>query len=111
MENDRATRYMLQTHYAGFSEPCYEVINNPLNDTLKKIVSDWRRQIHASLSPDEVLPNLMRKDILECLEEIWQFAVEIVKNSFTGSGCSFECFLYYSGDTESESDKEPDSES
>ena len=78
MENGRAARYMLQTHYAGFSQPCYDGINKSLKDRLKKMVSDWRRQIHASLSPDEVLSNIMRKDILECLDEIWEFPVETV---------------------------------
>ncbi len=41
------------------------------------------------------------------LKEIWdEFPVEIVKNSFTGSGYYFEDGIDYSGETESESDSD-----
>ena len=51
------------------------------------------------------MPSPSRKDTVGWLKEIWdQFRVEIVKNSFTGSGYFFEDTVDYSRDTESESD-------
>ena len=48
-----------------------------------------------------------RKDVLLWLKKIWEeFPVEIVKNSFTGSGYYFEDGIDYSGEMESESNND-----
>ena len=51
------------------------------------------------------LPSPKRKDVLNWLKEIWdEFQVEIVKNSFTGSGYYVEDGVVYKAKTESEYD-------
>ena len=51
------------------------------------------------------MPAPARTDILIWLKTIWEeFPIEIVKNSFLGSGYFYEDGVDYSGDTESESD-------
>ena len=52
-------------------------------------------------------PLFSNHEIVCWLKEIWeQFPLEVVKNSFTGSGYFFEDTVHYSGDAESESDVE-----
>ena len=53
------------------------------------------------------MPCPKRKEILQWLEVIWEeFPIEIVKNSFTGSGYVYEDGVDYSGETESDSETE-----
>ena len=107
MRADNAHPYMIPTHYTGILQPCDVGINKTLKYRLKKKVSNWRSEKHASLEPGQLMPAPTRKEILCCLKERWeQFPLEIIKNSFTGSGYFFEDTVDYSGDTESESDVE-----
>ena len=107
MDEANADRYMIPPHYTGLLQPCDVGINKPLKDRLKEKVSDWRREKHKNLRPGQLLPSPTRKDIVNWLDEIWQqFPVQIVKNSFRGSGYFFENTVDYSGETESESDSD-----
>ena len=104
---DNAHPYMIPPHYTGILQPCDVGVNKPLKDRLKKKVSNWRSEKHASFEPGQLMPTPTRKEILCWLKEIWeQFPLEIVKNSFTGNGYFFEDTFDYSGDIESESDVE-----
>ena len=100
MRADNAHPYMIPPYYTGILQPCYDGINKPLKDRLKKQVSNWRSEKHASLETAQLMPTPIRKEISE------RFYLKIVKNSFTGSGYFFEGTVDYSGDTESESDIE-----
>ena len=105
MDEANADRYMIPPHYTGLLQPCDVGINKPLKDRPKEKVSDWRRKKHENLRPGQLLPSPTRKNIAEWPEEIWQqFPVQIVKNSFRGSGYFFKDTIDYSGETESESD-------
>ena len=107
MRAGNAHPYMIPPHYTGILQPCDVGINKPLKEGLKKKVSNWRSEKHASLEPGQLIPTPTRKEILCWLKEIWeQFPLEIVKNSFSGSGYFFEDTVDYSGGTESESDVE-----
>ncbi len=107
MDEDNANLYMIPPHYTGLLQPCDVGINKPLKDRLKKRVSAWRREKHASLQPGQLLPSRTKKEIVRWLKAIWEeFPIQIVKNSFRGSGYFFEDTIDYSGETESESDVE-----
>ena len=55
------------------------------------------------------MPTPKREDVLLWLKQIWdEFPSEIVRKSFTGSGCVYEEGVDYSGETETESDSEND---
>ena len=74
---------------------------------MKAAAFRWRRDRHASLSPGMKMPSPKRQDVLIWLKRIWdEFPVEIVKNSFTGSGYLFEDGIDYSGETESETESD-----
>ena len=53
--------------------------------------SQLEKRIVQFIRVVEKLPSPKRKDVLNWLKEIWDmFPVEIVKDSFTGSGYDFE---------------------
>ena len=53
--------------------------------------ANWRREQYNLLESGKKLPSPKWKDVLNWLKEIWDtILVEIVKNSFTGSGYYFE---------------------
>ena len=107
MRADIAHPYTIPPHYTGILQPCDVGINKPLKDRVKKNGSNWRSGKHASLEPGQLMLTLTRKEILCWLKEIWeQFPLEMVQNSFTGSGYFFENTVDYSGDTGSESEVE-----
>ena len=96
---------MIPPHCTGLLQPCDVGIDKPLKERLKNHVSQWRRDQHSSLLPGQKLPTPTRKDIVGWLKQIWdEFPVQIVKNSFTGSGYFYEDTVDYSGDTESDSE-------
>ena len=72
MDKANADRYMIPPHYTGLLQPCDVGINKPLKDRLKEKVSDWRREKHENLRPEQLLPSPTRKDIVDWLEEIRQ---------------------------------------
>ena len=77
--------------------------NKHLKSRLKKAAANWRREQHKLL--ESGISSSKRKDVLNWFKEIWdKFLVEVVKNSFTGSGYYFEDGIDYSAETESESD-------
>ena len=107
MHDDNAMRFMISPHYTGVLQPCDVGINKSLKDRLKKAASDWRRKKHDECLPGQKIPSPKRKDVCDWLKKIWAvFPVEIVKNSFTGSGYYYIDGIDYTGETESESDLE-----
>ena len=98
IEVDNAHRYMIPPHHTGLLQPCDVGINKPLKDRLRQKVPDWRREKHTELRSGELMPSPARKEVVRSLKEIWdQFPIEIVKNSFTGSGYFFEDTVDYRG--------------
>ena len=107
MEDDYAHRYIVPPHYSGLLQLFDVGINKPLKDWLKQKMSDWKIEMGTELRGAELMPSPTRKAVVCWLKEIWyEFPIEIVKNSFTGSGNSFEDTVDYSGEIESESDLE-----
>ena len=105
MNQDNTNRYVIPPHYTGLLQPFDVGINNSLKERLKKEAANWRRKQHMSLSAGDTIRSPKRKDVFEWVKKIWEkFPVEIVKNSFIGSGYYFEEGIDYSGETESESD-------
>ena len=53
MSNDKTKLFLIPGNCTSVLQPCDVGINKPLNERLKKAVSDWRRERCKSLSPDQ----------------------------------------------------------
>lgn len=62
---DNVIRFLIPPRFTSTVQPCDASVNKPLKERLNEIVSSWRRDPHALLTPGDIFPSTKRPDILE----------------------------------------------